>query len=361
VCADSERAPLRGPAGLELVVAPFPYRHAAAFWSITAPRLALRVHAVVGGTPAYGREFVQGDAPSGPDDFDAWVRRTVLNPQTPLFREARYLLAAETTIREPAIYHSVLAAIASGNTNGGIAAYIGRRSDELSRLLTVEDAALVVREPGLFRGGRSATRSMPRSRDRISRRSAGLSPLPALACSASCRPRSATAVNDPAERAQIQVDVADFAAPAPAPDAPRRILSVGEAKWAEVMGLRHLARARDPLAAKKYDTSGTVLTCSAVGFDQDLRDWAARTPATSFSSALRTSTRLNPYRSSSRPRPRTPRKLSKERHGNPRPLRRAILRNDAPGNRAPQLAYRKYLYLAGGPADANGRAPRAGA
>jgi uncharacterized protein len=91
------------------------------------------VHAVVGGTPAYRREFVRSDAPSGLDDFDAWVRRTVLNPQTPLFREARYLLAEETDIREPAIYHSVLAAIASGNTtNGGIAGYIGRRSDELS-------------------------------------------------------------------------------------------------------------------------------------------------------------------------------------------------------------------------------------
>jgi uncharacterized protein len=85
-------------------------------------------------------------------------------------------------------------------------------------------------------------------------------------------------INDSAERAQIQVDVAVFAAPAP--DSPRRILSLGEAKWGEVMGLRHLtrlARARDLLAAKKYDTSTTVLACySAVGFDQDLRDQAAR-------------------------------------------------------------------------------------
>lgn len=67
---------------------------------------------------------------------------------------------------------------------------------------------------------------------------------------------------------------------APSADVPRRILSLGEAKWGEVMGLRHLtrlARARDLLAAKKYDTSTTVLACySAAGFDQELRGQAAR-------------------------------------------------------------------------------------
>lgn len=31
--------------------------------------------------------------PAGPEDFDAWVIRAVLNPARPLFREARYLLA----------------------------------------------------------------------------------------------------------------------------------------------------------------------------------------------------------------------------------------------------------------------------
>ena len=50
---------------------------------------------------------------SGPDDFDDWVVRSVLNPDRPLLREARYLLAEETDIRDPALYHSVLAAIAA--------------------------------------------------------------------------------------------------------------------------------------------------------------------------------------------------------------------------------------------------------
>lgn len=315
----SGRAPLRGRAGLELVVHPFRYRDAAAFWGITDPHLALQVHAIVGGTPAYGREFVRDDAPSGPDDFDAWVRRTVLNPQTPLFREARYLLAEETDIREPSLYHSVLAAIATGNaTNGGIANYIGRRSDELAHPLTVlEDAALIVREPDLFRSGRATYRiteplitfyeAVMRRRwpelelglaDAVWQAARGTfsSQVAGPHFEAICRsfvtlegaglfgelPAEVGhgTVNDSAGRTQIEVDVAVFAGPAPG--SPRRILSLGGAKWGEVMGLRHLnrlARARDLLAAKKYDTIDTVLACySAAGFDQELREQAARTP-----------------------------------------------------------------------------------
>jgi uncharacterized protein len=87
-------------------------------------------------------------------------------------------------------------------------------------------------------------------------------------------------VNDASERTRIEVDVAVLAVPAP--DESRRILSLGEAKWGEVMGLRHLARlarARDLLASKKYDTSATILACySAAGFDDELRARASRTP-----------------------------------------------------------------------------------
>jgi AAA+ ATPase superfamily predicted ATPase len=315
----SGRAPLRGRAGLELVVQPFSYRNAAAFWGITDPFLALEVHAVVGGTPAYGREFVRGDAPSGPGDFDDWVRRTALNPQTPLFREARYLLAEETDIREPAIYHSVLAAIASGNsTNGGIASFIGRRSDELTHPLTVlEDAALIVREPDLFRSGRATyhiTEPLITFYEAVMRRrwpelELGLADAVWQSAQrtfsaqvagphfeAICRSFTTLegagllgelpaevghgTVNDAAEHAQIEVDVAVFANPDS--DSPRRILSLGEAKWGEVMGLRHLnrlRRARGLLAAKKLDTTATALVCySAAGFDQDLRDEATRAP-----------------------------------------------------------------------------------
>jgi AAA+ ATPase superfamily predicted ATPase len=153
----SGQAPLRGRAGLELVIRPFGYLDAATFWGITDPHLAILVNAIAGGTPAYRHEFVQDDTPRNLKDFDPWVIRTVLNPQTPLFREARYLLAEESDIRDLALYHSVLAAIAVGNTtNGGIASYVGRKSDQITHPLNVlEDCALIRREPDLLRPGRS--------------------------------------------------------------------------------------------------------------------------------------------------------------------------------------------------------------
>ena len=156
----SGRAPLRGRASLELIVHPFGYRGAARFWQISDPRLAVLVHAVVGGTPAYRRELAREDTPADLADFDAWVIRTVLNPQTPLFREARYLLAEETEIRDPSLYHSVLAAVAEGNnTSGGIANYIGRKSNEVAHPLRVlEDCRLLIREPDMFRSGRARYR-----------------------------------------------------------------------------------------------------------------------------------------------------------------------------------------------------------
>ena len=70
------------------------------FWDITDPKLAVLVHSVAGGTPAYRRELLREDTPADLADFDPWVIRTVLNPQTPLFREARYLLAEETGAHE---------------------------------------------------------------------------------------------------------------------------------------------------------------------------------------------------------------------------------------------------------------------
>ena len=124
-------APLRGRASLEMIIRPFGYRDAADFWGIDDPRLALLVHSIVGGTPAYRREFVAGDSPASLADFDSWVLRTVLNPQLPLFREARYLLA-EVEVRDAALYHAVLGAIASGNAaRGGIASHIGRKATDI--------------------------------------------------------------------------------------------------------------------------------------------------------------------------------------------------------------------------------------
>lgn len=79
-------------------------------------------------------------------------------------------------------------------------------------------------------------------------------------------------VNDPENRSQIEVDVAVFAPAAPGQS--RWILSLGEAKWGEVIGRKHverLRRARD-LLASSFDTSECVLACySAAGFHEELR------------------------------------------------------------------------------------------
>ena len=310
------QAPLRGRAGLELMIRPFGYREAAEFWSIADPRLAVMVHSIVGGTPAYRYEFTQNDTPSGPDDFDAWVTRTVLNPQTPLFREARYLLAEESDIRDPALYHSVLAAIASGSTtNGGIASYVGRKSDLITHPLNVlEDCALIAREPDLFRSGRSRYRiveplitfyeaimrrrwsELERHRAETvweSTRQTYLAQVVGPHFEGLCREFAADAgedvfggfpaevgsgvVNDSDNRAHIEVDVVVMATQEPGNS--RRILSLGEAKWGEVMGHHHLdrlARARELLTRKGYDTRSTILTCySGAGFTDELTTAAA--------------------------------------------------------------------------------------
>ncbi|MGP3911856.1 ATP-binding protein [Nonomuraea sp. 10N515B] len=307
----SGQAPLRGRAGLELMIHPFRYRDAAEFWGITDPRLAILVHAIVGGTPAYRYEFTQGDVPEDLDDFDSWVVRTVLNPQTPLFREARYLLAEEPDIRDPALYHSVLAAIASGNsTNGGIASYVGRRSDQITHPLNVlEDCALIAREPDLFRSGRARYRIVEpliTFYEAIMRRrwpeleiyraetvwqavrQTFLAQVVGPHFESLCRDFALDAddtvfgefpaeigsgvVPDPANKTQIEVDVVALAAQEPG--RPRRILSIGEAKWGEVMRrhrLERLARARDLLSVKGYDTRDTVLACyGGAGFSKEL-------------------------------------------------------------------------------------------
>jgi AAA+ ATPase superfamily predicted ATPase len=201
-------APLRGRAQLELVVRPFGFRAAADFWGVTgSPALAARLHAVVGGTPAYRRQFLADDVPGSLSEFDDWICRTVLSPFSPLFREARYLLAEEADIRDAALYHSVLAAVAQGNTTrGGIAGYIGRKSVDISHPLRVlEDSHLLVREADVFRAawrtarhrtyGRCPRSVSPRRlRDRTSRRCAGSTCSgPGGTCSARPWERSAVA------------------------------------------------------------------------------------------------------------------------------------------------------------------------
>lgn len=302
----SGSAPLRGRAGLELILRPFDHSTAARFWGITDPRVAVSLHAVVGGTPAY-RQFVDEDSPEGADDFDDWLRRTVLNPSTPLFREARYLLEEEADVRDTALYHSVLAAVANGNnTRGGIAAYIGRKASDIGHHLNVlEDACLLRRDADLFHSGRSRYRiaePLVTFYQVIMRPRWGLLESGrAEAIWADAKPRFLSQVLGPhfeqmcrefaagadlfgglpgdvgagtvaGGRERIEVDVVVLA-PA-VPGEPRRVLSLGEAKWGDVMGARHVARlrrARDLLADRGYDVRDTVLACyGGAGFEREM-------------------------------------------------------------------------------------------
>lgn len=87
-------------------------------------------------------------------------------------------------------------------------------------------------------------------------------------------------VADPARRDQIEVDVVVFAPDDPG--RPRRVLSIGEAKWDKIMTVRNLdrlRRARDLLAVKGYEMGSARLTCySGAGFDAALRETANTDP-----------------------------------------------------------------------------------
>jgi AAA+ ATPase superfamily predicted ATPase len=315
----SGTAPLSGRAGLELVVPTLDYQLAAQFWNVTDPALAVKVHAIVGGTPAYRREFARDDTPANAGDFDGWVERTVLNPASPLFREARYLLAAESELREMGLYQSVLAAIAEGNaTRGGIAAYIGRKSGDLAHPLNVLiDCGLVRRQPDAFRDNqstyeiaeplitfyhvvmrpiwsdlahaRTSHQLWERSNSRFTANVVGphfeqlcrhwtryFAPEDCIGGFPS-RVEPGT-VNDPAAKQTRQVDVAAFGL-----DAANRetLQAIGEAKWHETMGIGHLERLRHIrglLAAQGRNGAATarLLCFGGGGFTAELTSEATR-------------------------------------------------------------------------------------
>jgi uncharacterized protein len=315
----SGNAPLRGRAGLELVVPTLDYQLAAQFWNLTDPALAIKVHAIVGGTPAYRREFARDDTPADADDFDDWVRRTVLNPASPLFREARYLLAAEAELHDMGLYHSVLAAIADGKTTrGNIANYIGRKSGDLAHPLNVlMDCGLVERRSDAFRENqatyeiaeplisfyhavmrpiwsdlahtRNAAHLWERSQPRFTSNVLG-SHFEQLArhWTRYFAPEAAVGgfparvepgtVNDPVSKTTRQVDVV---AVGPADDGRETVLAIGEVKWHETMGMPHLERLRHIrglLTAKHHHGAATarLLCFSGSGFTAELTDEAGR-------------------------------------------------------------------------------------
>ncbi|MFD0508195.1 ATP-binding protein [Streptomyces chiangmaiensis] len=299
-------SPLHELADLELTIRPLDFRQAARFWGIADPRLALLVHAVVGGTLAY-RRYAGDHAPGGTDDFDAWVCTTVLNPRTPLFLEAHHLLQEETDHWDRALCHSVLAAIASGcSTQGEISECLGTPLTEASRCLALLQAnALLHSGPDAFRPNlvrlhiaepllafehaaiwphRSALEQQEAievwRRARPVFDAAVARPHFAQVCREwvmnfadpavfGARPETAShgSLPNPARHADLDAEVvvrgeADHCSEA--------LLSVGVARWDEVMDLHHLEHLRHLLAllaARGEDVTRTRPACySAVGF-----------------------------------------------------------------------------------------------
>jgi AAA+ ATPase superfamily predicted ATPase len=140
--------PLRGRQSRNLRVDPFPFRVAARFWGLDDhPDAAFRLHALIGGTPAYKR-FAGGEAPRH-GNVDEWVVRHLLDPGSPLYFEGSLLVAEDPTLVDKALYWSVLNAVADGGRRRGeIAATIGRPDTALSQpLASLVEGAWVEQRP----------------------------------------------------------------------------------------------------------------------------------------------------------------------------------------------------------------------
>ncbi len=151
---------LRGRVANTLRIDPFDFRQAASYWGVAGNwPVALRLHAIVGGTPGY-RDLLGLDPPSHIADVGPWLAAGVCNPASALFREDDYLLAEERGLTDRALYHSVLTAVAAGNrSETKMAATLGRERQALAWPLRVLlDAGFVVRDEDALRRRRPSYR-----------------------------------------------------------------------------------------------------------------------------------------------------------------------------------------------------------
>ncbi|MGH3266660.1 MAG: ATP-binding protein, partial [Trebonia sp.] len=217
------------------------------------------------------------------------------------------------------LYHSVLAAIAGGNTaRGGIAGCIGRKSGDLAHPLNVlMDCGLVYRRADAFRQNqatyeiaeplitfyhavmrpiwsdlahtRNATPLWERSQARFTSNVLGshfeqiarhwtryFAPMEIVGGFPS-RVEPGT-VNDPSSKKTRQVDVVALG-----PDNAERetLFAIGEVKWQETMGMAHLDRLRHIrgllTAQGRHGAATARLLCfSGTGFTSELAEEASR-------------------------------------------------------------------------------------
>jgi hypothetical protein len=98
--------------------------------------------ALIGGTPGY-RELVPDPAvPEDAERIGRWLVRNVLRPAVPLFDEANRIVHEDPRIRDIAVYGSLLAVIAAGESSPAkIGGLMGRSSSSLSYQLNMLESA----------------------------------------------------------------------------------------------------------------------------------------------------------------------------------------------------------------------------
>ena len=307
---------LRGRASLDVVIRTFEYRTAAAFWKIDDAATAFVVHAVLGGTAGY-RDLLSATVPRRAADVAPWLAAGPLNPASALFREDDYLLTEERTLSDRALYHSVVTAIADGNTTQAtIAAALGREQRAVQHpLRALEESGFISRTDDALRARRPIYRltdPIVRFHHVVTRRDlARFEERRTQQAWADAQPRFAThvlgphfeeiarefvarfaaartvggqaakvapaVVNDAARRTQHELDVVTLGRE---PTGAERILSIGEAKHTATKrtprDLERLDHIRTLLAAKHPSAAtARLLLFSAAGFDRNLTNQAA--------------------------------------------------------------------------------------
>ncbi|MEV4171619.1 ATP-binding protein [Nonomuraea sp. NPDC049709] len=308
---------LRGRAALDLRLQPFDVRTTARHWEIDDPATALRVHAILGGSPGY-RSLANVPPPRTVADVDDWVPGTVLDPRQALFSgsEAEYLLREDPKFTGSALHYAIINAVANGATSpakiGGLleqprtsltrpidglvsAGYLRYDTDPLWErrpVITVVDPIvrfhnlITVPQRDLVDTGQAAE-AWRRSRpafvagilgphfELCAREWLRGQADPALRGNAGMV--TATVVNDRKGQAKHEIDVVALDK-----RAGRAVISViGEAKATvtrrTMADLQRLERLKELLAEHGHDTASAVLALfSTEGFQPDLVDAARR-------------------------------------------------------------------------------------
>ncbi|MFC5831583.1 AAA family ATPase [Nonomuraea insulae] len=308
---------LRGRAALDLFLQPFDLGTTARHWGIEDSAAALRLHAILGGSPGY-RNLANVAPPQTVAGMDDWVPATVLDPRQALFSasEAEYLLREDPKFTGSALHYAIINAVANGASSpakiGGLleqsrtsltrpieglvsAGYLRSDTDPLWErrpVITVIDPIvrfhnlITVPQRDLVDTGQAAQawrRSRPTFVARIlgphfelcAREWLRSQADPALRGNASTV--TATVVNDKKGQAKHEIDVVALDKRAGRAD----IRLIGEAKATvarrNVADLARLEQLKALLGEHGHDTGSAVLALfSMEGFQRDLVEVARR-------------------------------------------------------------------------------------